>query len=77
MSNIQSSTVFDCELIQLRKFILWFSAGYPGASKFREILFKCREKADTLNYCEDFFLSQGDVPKKINYNSPFMTSGHG
>jgi nifR3 family TIM-barrel protein len=64
-------------LIQLRKFILWFSAGYPGASKFREILFKCQEKEDTLNFCEDFFLSQADALKKIDYNSPFMTSGHG
>jgi len=64
-------------LIQLRKFILWFSAGYPGSSKFREILFKCQEKADTLSFCKDFFLSQEDVDKKIDYNSPFMTSGHG
>ena len=64
-------------LIQLRKFILWFSSGFSGASKFRELLFKSGDIQETLNLCEDFFLSLGDVQKRINFDSPFMTSGHG
>ncbi len=64
-------------LIQLRKFILWFSAGFDGAAKFREMLFKSSELGETLDLCTDYFLSLGDVQKKINYDSPFMTSGHG
>jgi nifR3 family TIM-barrel protein len=64
-------------LIQLRKFILWFSSGFKGAAKFRETLFKCQDIKNTLSQCEKFFLSLEEGPKQINFNTPFMNSGHG
>jgi nifR3 family TIM-barrel protein len=64
-------------LVQLRKLIVWFAAGFPHAAAFRSQVFGCQVLEDTLKLAEDYFLSLGDSQKFINYDEVFMSSGHG
>lgn len=64
-------------LVQLRKLIVWFAAGFPHAAAFRSQIFTCPDLKDTMKITEDYFLSLGDSQKFINYDEVFMSSGHG
>lgn len=64
-------------LVQIRKLIVWFAAGFPHAAAFRSQVFTCPDLADTMKLTEDYFLSLGDSQKFINYDEVFMSSGHG
>lgn len=64
-------------LVQIRKLIVWFAAGFPHAAAFRSQLFSCQDLADTMKIAEDYFLSLGEAQKFINYDEVFMSSGHG
>lgn len=65
------------KLIQMRKLIVWFAAGFPGAAKFRATMFQCADLADSMKYAQDYYLSLGESTKHIDYNEVFMNSGHG
>jgi nifR3 family TIM-barrel protein len=64
-------------LVQLRKLIVWFAAGFPHAAAFRSQIFTCPLLVDTMKLTEDYFLSLGESQKFINYDEVFMSSGHG
>ena len=64
-------------LVQLRKLIVWFAAGFPHAAAFRSQIFTCPLLEDTMKLTEDYFLSLGESQKFINYDEVFMSSGHG
>jgi tRNA-dihydrouridine synthase B len=64
-------------LVQLRKLIVWFAAGFNSSSKFRGMMFSTKTLDDAMAVTEDYFLSLGDSNKKINYDEVFMSSGHG
>ncbi len=64
-------------LVQLRKLIVWFAAGFPGCAKFRGEMFKSKTLEDTMNNAQKYFMGLGDSYKKINYDEIFMSSGHG
>jgi tRNA-dihydrouridine synthase B len=64
-------------LVQLRKLIVWFAAGFPHAASFRSQVFQCQVLEDCLNMAQDYFLSLGNAQKFINYDEVFMSSGHG
>ncbi len=64
-------------LVQLRKLIVWFAAGFPHVAKFRETMFKCGDLDESMRFAQDFFLSLGEAGKSINYDEVFMSSGHG
>lgn len=64
-------------LVQLRKLIVWFAAGFPHAAAFRSQIFGCQVLEDTMKLAEDYFLSLGNSQKFINYDEVFMSSGHG
>ena len=64
-------------LVQLRKLIVWFAAGFPHAAAFRSQIFGCQVLKDTMKISEDYFLSLGEAQKFINYDEVFMSSGHG
>ncbi len=71
---------FDREqvhLIQVRKLMMWFAAGFPGASIFRSKLFDFKTLEDAMKWSEDFFQSNASRTKFINYGQDFMMSGHG
>ena len=65
------------KLIQMRKLIVWFAAGFPGAAKFRSFMFTCPNLADSMKIAEDYYLSLGAATKHIDYTETFMNSGHG
>lgn len=64
-------------LVQLRKLIVWFAAGFPHAASFRSQIFGCQVLEDCMKLAEDYFLSLGESQKFINYDEVFMSSGHG
>jgi len=64
-------------LVQIRKLIVWFAAGFPHAASFRSQIFTCPDLEDTMKIAKDYFLSLGESQKFINYDEVFMSSGHG
>lgn len=64
-------------LIQMRKLIVWFAAGFPGAAKFRGTMFETKDLEASMLHAQDFFNGIADRSKQINYDEVFMSSGHG
>lgn len=64
-------------LVQIRKLVVWFAAGFPHAAAFRSQIFSCQDLNDCMKITEDYFLSLGPSQKFINYDEVFMSSGHG
>jgi len=64
-------------MIQLRKFIVWYSMGFSYAVEFRERIFKTPDPIETMKLAQDFFLSHGDTLKKLDIDQSFISSTHG
>ncbi len=64
-------------VVQLRKHIMWFAAGFPGASQFRASLFHQTLLEPTMELTRQYFLSLENKSKDIDPSEAFMTSGHG
>lgn len=64
-------------LVQMRKLIVWFAAGFPGCAKFRGEMFKSKTLEETMQNAEKYFLELEDSYKRINFDEIFMSSGHG
>lgn len=64
-------------LIQMRKLIVWFAAGFPNAAQFRAEIFKINNLEETMLVSEKFFKGLNHRQKNINYDEVFMNSGHG
>lgn len=65
------------KLVQMRKLIVWFAAGFKGASQFRGNIFATKTLDDCMKYTEDYFLGLNSAVKSIDYTQTFMNSGHG
>ncbi|MDH4468785.1 MAG: tRNA-dihydrouridine synthase [Bacteriovoracaceae bacterium] len=65
--------------IQLKKFLAWFSTGFPHAVSFRTKVLNSQDYQDTLKMTEDYFLQLElhESKKRIEFSDSFMTSGHG
>lgn len=71
---------FDNErlkLVQLRKFVAWFAAGFPGAAKFRGEIFKTNELSELINKTQSYFCGLRSNASKQIPDEVFMNSGHG
>lgn len=64
-------------LLQMRKFSVWYSAGYPGASRFRKAVFQSEGREQTLNCINQFFAWLGDVKPEDTSGEAFLMGGHG
>lgn len=64
-------------IIQLRKFALWYSAGFPRASFFRKSLFQTQDRQSTLNAIDDYFGELSTVLQEDTSHEPFLMGGHG
>lgn len=64
-------------LVQARKLIVWFAAGFPRAAAFRGSVFAAQTAADTYKMTEDFFMGLEGAQKAISQEEAFLTSGHG
>lgn len=65
------------QLVQMRKLIVWFAAGFPGAAKFRGNMFAAKELEPVMKLAQEFFQNLGARAKQINYDEVFMNGGHG
>lgn len=65
------------QVIQVRKLVMWFAAGFPRASEFRSKLFGLKKLKDLMNYTEDYLSRLENTQKAIDYSQDFMMSGHG
>ncbi len=74
---MEAFTLERTRIVQLRKLIVWFSAGFPGVAKFRGECFKTQDIEECMRVSEDYFTSLTQFRKRINYSETFMTSGHG
>ena len=72
---------FDRErfkLIQLKKFVVWFAAGFSKSARFRSTIFPSKTAEEVLKRSEDYFLSLSiQQNKHIDPNEDFLMSGHG
>lgn len=64
-------------LVQLRKLIVWFAAGFPGAARFRNSMFTCQSLDESMKLSMEYYLGLKEARKQINYDELFMNSGHG
>jgi tRNA-dihydrouridine synthase B len=66
-------------LIQLRKMIVWFVAGFPGVADFRGHIFKTQSVAEVFSLTQDYLgvIAENEQNKKLNLSQPFMMGGHG
>tara|TARA_R110002072_G_scaffold64203_4_gene159595 strand:- start:38970 stop:40061 length:1092 start_codon:yes stop_codon:yes gene_type:complete len=67
-------------IVQMRKIIVWFVAGFPGVAKLRGDLFAAKELEDVLKITEEFFREltiNKQLSKDIDHEKPFMAGGHG
>ncbi len=67
-------------LIQMRKMIVWFVAGFDGVSEFRGVIHQTKDLADVFKLTEDFLLglnARNQGLKKVDLDRPFMMGGHG
>jgi nifR3 family TIM-barrel protein len=65
------------QLVQLRKLIVWFAAGFANVAKFRGLVFSEQDLKSMLNISQEYFLGLDQAIKYINHEEVFMTSGHG
>lgn len=64
-------------LIQLRKFGMWYSAGFPGSSQFRKELFSTRTVEETYASILAYY-SKLDLNNKLDTShEEFLMGGHG
>ena len=64
-------------LLQLKKFAVWFSAGFPNSSEFRKNLFQEKNKGAVLARVADFFEQHKAFKKPEPVYEPFLMQGHG
>lgn len=68
-------------MLQARKFLAWYSAGFPGCHNFRSQVFSIQEPDDLWNEAHSFFTKAfPDSPSARDLEfmqEPFLMGGHG
>ncbi len=64
-------------MLQLKKFAMWFSAGYPNASSLRKGVFQQQSVGDVRSAIQDFFAPLADQRPADTSSEPFLMGGHG
>ncbi len=67
-------------LIQMRKMIVWFVAGFSNVADFRGRMFKAQNIDEVFSLSDEFFdelAARGQDSKQIDLEKPFMMGGHG
>jgi tRNA-dihydrouridine synthase B len=65
------------QLIQIKKFSSWYSAGYPNASAFRKELFTAKNAEEVFKAVEDYFDSISEIAQQDTSKEAFLMGGHG
>jgi nifR3 family TIM-barrel protein len=64
-------------MIHARKFLAWYSAGFPGGSEFRSKVFKIPEPEQLWQEARDFFDRSTRQRDMKFLSEPFLMGGHG
>ena len=64
-------------LLQLKKFAVWFSSGFPRSADFRKSVFQEKDRVVVIKKIEDFFTANQDFQKPPPSYEPFLMQGHG
>ena len=65
------------QMLQIKKFCAWFSAGYPDSSHFRKQIFLAKSQNEQDDLINDYFLKLKDYKPKDTSDEPFLMGGHG
>lgn len=64
-------------LLQMKKFVAWFSAGHPHSQVFRKNLFQTKSASEILETAQGYF-GQIDIAAQTDTShEPFLMGGHG
>ena len=64
-------------MLHARKFLSWYSSGYPGSADFRKFVFHVPDEAELWSRARDFF-ETAIAKRDMSYLSePFLMGGHG
>jgi len=64
-------------VIQLRKFGMWYSAGFPDSSKFRSDIFSTKTAQDTFERIETYYAPLMSNQRLDTSHEDFLMGGHG
>jgi len=64
-------------MIQLRKFSMWYSAGFPESSAFRKEIFSTRTAQETYDRILDYYSKIELGYKQDTSHEEFLMGGHG
>lgn len=68
-------------LLHAKKFLAWYSAGFPGASEFRKTVFQSETDDELWRRGEEFFsnaFESRSIHRTLEFlNEPFLMGGHG
>ncbi len=64
-------------LLHSRKFLAWYSAGFPGSSAFRKQVFTLEDSDALWGTAREFFQKNTQIRDLSELNQPFLMGGHG
>lgn len=80
-TDLEQSLVRHCDAylvpLQLKKFAAWYSAGYPGASTFRKMVFQTKSHDEIMSLALQFFHSITLSTQEDTSHEEFLMGGHG
>jgi nifR3 family TIM-barrel protein len=63
--------------VQIRKFIAWYSAGYPNSVALRQKVFSGTDLLEVMKEAQKFFEELKELKKSVHFTDQLMSSGHG
>jgi tRNA-dihydrouridine synthase len=63
--------------LQMKKFVSWFSHGFPHSQSFRKGLFTLKSSGDILNFAEEYFSHLKAQDQLDTSSEAFLMGGHG
>jgi hypothetical protein len=57
--------------------MVWFAAGYPNTTAFRQKAFSSDSFAQARDVAEEYFSELQDHTRQIDFSKDFMAGGHG
>lgn len=64
-------------ILQLKKFSMWFSFGFPGSREFRSHVFQGRTLEEVADRARHFFQGVAHLSVHSKDRQPFLKGGHG
>ena len=73
------SESFDARgaMLHARKFLAWYSSGYPGSGEFRKNVFHVPTEAELWSQAKEFFAFSLKKRDMSFLDEPFLMGGHG